>query len=45
MGLTGYGVESDFRNLVSSYPPWKHAVTRLTRFVDLCPFSAQVGKI
>ena len=39
----GYGVDSDFRYLVSSCPLFEDAVTRLARFVDLCPLSKQVG--
>ena len=42
--VIGYGVDSDFRNLVSSCPLYEHAVTHLARFVDLCPLSKQVGR-
>lgn len=41
----GYGVDSDFRNLVSTCPLFKDAVTRLARFVDLCPLSKQILNI
>ena len=40
--MTGYGVDSDFRNLVSSCPVYEHAVKHLARFVDICPLSKQV---
>ena len=40
--VTGYGVDSDFRNLVSSCPVYEHAVKHLARFVDICPLSKQV---
>jgi len=41
----GYGVDSDFRYLVSSCPLFEDAVTRLARFVDLCPLSKQILQI
>lgn len=41
----GYGVNSDFQNLVSTCPVFKESVTQLTRFVDLCPLSKQILKI
>ena len=37
-------MDSDFRNLVSTCPLFEDAVTRLARFVDLCPLSKQVGE-
>ena len=40
----GYGVDSDFKNLVSTCRLFENAVTRLARFVDLCPLSKQVGQ-
>ena len=40
--FAGYGVDSDFRNLVSSCPSYEHSVKHLARFVDLCPLSKQV---
>lgn len=44
MFSAGYGVDSDFRNLVSSCPLFEDSVRRLARFVDLCPLSKQVGR-
>ncbi|KAL9988623.1 hypothetical protein ACROYT_G003089 [Oculina patagonica] len=41
----GYGVDSDFRNLVSSCPLYEHSVKHLARFVDLCPLSKQILNI
>lgn len=41
----GYGVDSDFRNLVSSCPLYEHALKRLARFVDLCPLSKEILRI
>ena len=40
--VSGYGVDSDFRNLVSSCPLYEHALKHLARFVDICPLSKQV---
>lgn len=40
----GYGVDSDFKNLVSTCPVFEEAVTQLARFVDLCPLSKQILK-
>ena len=42
--FAGYGVDSDFKNLVSTCPVFEEAVTQLARFVDLCPLSKQVGQ-
>ncbi|XP_048579559.1 exonuclease mut-7 homolog isoform X2 [Nematostella vectensis] len=38
----GYGVETDFKVMLSSCPPFKEALNKVKRFVDLCHLSKEV---